>query len=90
MNPIRQEITAFTRACERLLSQGGTLNEDERSLLEYYVNDLSREFLQVSRLWDYGTSKLHQSNRRIRVYQGAGTWELFGPIFRDLPRSLSC
>ena len=45
MNPIRQEITAFTRACERLLSQEGTLNEDERSLLEYYVNDLSREFL---------------------------------------------
>ena len=45
MNPIRQEIAAFTRACERLVSQEGTLNEDERSLLEYYVNDLSREFL---------------------------------------------
>ena len=45
MNPIRQEIAAFTRACECLLSQEGTLNEDERSLLEYYVNDLSREFL---------------------------------------------
>ena len=48
MNPIRQEITAFTRACERLLSQEGTLNEDERSLLEYYVNDLSREFLSAN------------------------------------------
>ena len=45
MNHLSVEITAFTRACERLLSQEGTLNEDERSLLEYYVNDLSREFL---------------------------------------------
>jgi hypothetical protein len=45
MSPIRQELTAFTRACERLLSQEGSLNEDERSLLEYYVNDLSRQFL---------------------------------------------
>ena len=45
MNHVRQELTAFTRACERLLSQEGSLNEDERSLLEYYVNDLSRQFL---------------------------------------------
>jgi len=45
MNYVCQELTAFTRACERLLSKEGPLNEDERSLLEYYVNDLSREFL---------------------------------------------
>jgi hypothetical protein len=45
MNHVCQELTAFTRACERLLSKEGPLNEDERSLLEYYVNDLSREFL---------------------------------------------
>ena len=45
MNHVCQELTALTRACERLLSKEGPLNEDERSLLEYYVNDLSREFL---------------------------------------------
>ena len=45
MNHVCQELTDFTRACERLLSKEGPLNEDERSLLEYYVNDLSREFL---------------------------------------------
>ena len=45
MNHVCQELTAFTRVCERLLSKEGPLNEDERSLLEYYVNDLSREFL---------------------------------------------
>lgn len=45
MNHACQELMAFTRACERLLSKEGTLNEDERSLLEYYVNDLSRQFL---------------------------------------------
>jgi len=42
---IRQEIAAYTRACERLLSKEGTLNEDERNLLDYYVRELSREFL---------------------------------------------
>lgn len=45
MNHVCQEIAVFSRACERLLSKEGTLTDDERSLLEYYVNELSREFL---------------------------------------------
>jgi hypothetical protein len=39
-----QEITAFSRACERLLSKEGMLTDDERGLLEYYMTELSREF----------------------------------------------
>jgi hypothetical protein len=45
MKDICQEIAAYTRACERLLSREGKLTDDERSLLEYYVNELSQEFL---------------------------------------------
>lgn len=45
MSHVCQEIAAYTRACERLLSKEGTLNEDERNLLDYYVKELSREFL---------------------------------------------
>jgi hypothetical protein len=45
MNHVCQEIAAYTRACERLLSREEALTEDERSLLEYYVKELSREFL---------------------------------------------
>jgi hypothetical protein len=45
MNHVCQEIATYSRACERLLSKEGVLTEDERSLLEYYVNELSREFL---------------------------------------------
>jgi hypothetical protein len=30
-----QEIAAYTRACERLLCKEGTMNEDERNLLDY-------------------------------------------------------
>ena len=45
MSHVCHEIAAYTRACERLLSKEGTLNEDERNLLEYYVKELSREFL---------------------------------------------
>jgi hypothetical protein len=44
MNHICQEIAAYTRACEGLLSKEGAFTEDERSLLEYYLNELSREF----------------------------------------------
>lgn len=47
MTHICEEITAYTRACERLLSKEGTLTEDERSLLEYYVKELSREFFSA-------------------------------------------
>ena len=45
MSHVCQEVAAYTRACERLLSKEGTLNEDERNLLDYYVRELSREFL---------------------------------------------
>jgi hypothetical protein len=42
---LRPELITFTRACENLLSDGVPLTEDERTLLEYYVNDVVREFL---------------------------------------------
>ena len=45
MNHVCREIAVYTRACECLLSKEGTLTEDERSLLEYYINELSREYL---------------------------------------------
>jgi hypothetical protein len=45
MNHVCREIAAYCRACEGLLSKEGTLTEDERSLLEYYVNELLREYL---------------------------------------------
>jgi hypothetical protein len=47
MNHVCQEIATYTRACERLLSREEMLTEDERSLLEYYVNELSRQFLSA-------------------------------------------
>jgi hypothetical protein len=42
---LRPEVLAFTRACEHSLSIEMTVTEDERILLDYYVNELSREFL---------------------------------------------
>ncbi len=45
MKDVCQEIAVYARACERLLSKEGKLTDDERSLLEYYVNELSQEFL---------------------------------------------
>jgi len=43
---LRPELLDFTRACERLLTKEVALTEDERELLEYYVNDMAREFLR--------------------------------------------
>ena len=45
MLPFRQEVLAFNRTYEHLLSKKPTLTDDERSLVEYYVNDLSQEFM---------------------------------------------
>jgi hypothetical protein len=42
---LRPEVLAFTRACEHLLSIEMTATEEERILLDYYVNELSRELL---------------------------------------------
>jgi hypothetical protein len=42
---LRREVLACIRACEHLLSLDSKLTDDERSLLEYYVNELSRELL---------------------------------------------
>jgi hypothetical protein len=41
---LRPELLAFTRACEHLLSTELTLTEDEHTLLDYYVRELSRVF----------------------------------------------
>ena len=43
----RPELLAVTRACEHLLSTDMQLTEEERNLLEFYVNDMVREFLSV-------------------------------------------
>ena len=45
MKKVRPEVLAFTRACEDLLSIEIMVTEEERILLDYYVNELSREFL---------------------------------------------
>ena len=37
---LRREILVYSRACEQLLSMNGGLNDEERVLLEYYVNEL--------------------------------------------------
>jgi len=42
---IGEEVCAWTNGCERLLSAELVLTEDERSLLEYYLNELNRKFL---------------------------------------------
>jgi len=44
---LRPEVLAFTRACEHLLSIEMTVTEEERIVLDYYVNELSREFLSA-------------------------------------------
>jgi hypothetical protein len=42
---IGEEICAWTNGCERLLSMELALTDDERSLLEYYLNEVTRKFL---------------------------------------------
>ena len=42
MTQLSQEILAYSRACEHLLSREITLNDDESSLVEYYVQEVSR------------------------------------------------
>ncbi len=45
MMQLSQEILVYSRACEHLLSTEVTLNDDESSLVEYYVQELSRKFV---------------------------------------------
>jgi hypothetical protein len=45
MEQIRKELIAYSRACEHLLSIEPTLSEEEHRLLEYYIEELSKEFL---------------------------------------------
>ena len=45
MTQLSQEILVYSRACEHLLSTEVTLNDDESSLVEYYVQELSRKFV---------------------------------------------
>jgi len=44
MRQLSEEILLYSRACEHLLSTEGTLNDDESSLVEYYIHELSRKF----------------------------------------------
>lgn len=61
MNQVCREIAMYVRSCEGLLSREGVLTQDERSLLEYYMNELSRELLA-----DKPTVPLHY-NETVRV-----------------------
>jgi hypothetical protein len=45
MQGLRTELLTFTRACEHLLSIEFTLTDEERTLLAYYVREVSKEFL---------------------------------------------
>jgi hypothetical protein len=47
MTQLSQQILVYSRACEHLLSTEITLNDDERSLVEYYVKEISREFISL-------------------------------------------
>ena len=65
MNHVCREIAVYTRACEGLLSKEGALTEDERSLLEYYVNEVSREFLSdkpTARRGDAETASIQRAS----------------------------
>jgi hypothetical protein len=42
---LRRELLTFSRSCEHLLSLDVKVTDEERSLVEYYVNELSRELL---------------------------------------------
>ena len=45
MMQLSQDILVYSRACEHLLSTEVTLNDDESSLIQYYVQELSRKFV---------------------------------------------
>ena len=44
MTQLSQEILAYSRACEHLLSTEITLNDDENSLVAYYIQELANKF----------------------------------------------
>ena len=45
MMQLSQDILVYSRACEHLLSTEVALNDDETSLVEYYLQELSRKFV---------------------------------------------
>jgi hypothetical protein len=47
MTQLRKEILAYSRACEHLLSTEMTLNDDESSLVEYYIKEVSRKLVSL-------------------------------------------
>lgn len=45
MAKIRQEVVAYVRACDGLLSPfDPPMNQDERDLIAYYVEELARQY----------------------------------------------
>jgi hypothetical protein len=47
MTQLSKEILAYSRACEHLLSTEITLNDDESSLVEYYIKEVSRKLVSL-------------------------------------------
>ena len=80
MSHVRQEITASTLVYASIysLSKEGTFTEDERSLVEFYVNELSAGItFQISRRWDYSTCETAPVKPPDRVFRRLGTWSCF-------------
>jgi len=68
MNDVCQEVAAYIRACEHLLCKEGMLTDDERSLIEYYVTELSGAFLSdkpTVRLPYNGTVAVKESSEAL-------------------------
>ena len=62
MTQLSQDILVYSRACEHLLSTEVTLNDDETSLVEYYVQELSRKFVSPAR-----TCKKRRDNNHVQA-----------------------
>ncbi len=66
MMQLSQEILVYSRACEHLLSTEVTLNDDESSLVEYYVQELSRKFVSPGPTMQKATAQQCTSPRCAR------------------------
>jgi hypothetical protein len=60
---LRQELLAYSRACEHVLSIKAELTDEERRLLEYYVNELPREVLSDKLIHCDGTVAVEARHR---------------------------
>jgi hypothetical protein len=62
---LRPILRAYASACEDLLSIGHTLADEERSFLEYYVKELSRDLLSNNPTVETVIAESHKVNRVV-------------------------